>query len=51
MKGAVEMLGLRPEQLTSNDFGEQQVGGWGAVSNPRGCTESESDPLDLSPDW
>lgn len=26
MKGAVEMLGLRPEQLTTHDFGEQQVG-------------------------
>ncbi|XP_003967158.1 protein arginine N-methyltransferase 7 [Takifugu rubripes] len=25
MKGAVEMLGLRPEQLTTNDFGEQQI--------------------------
>lgn len=29
MKGAVELLDLRPEELTSNDLGEQQVGFWG----------------------
>lgn len=26
MKGAVELLDIRPEQLTSNDFGQRQVG-------------------------
>lgn len=25
MKGGVELLEIRPEQLTSNDLGEQQV--------------------------
>lgn len=29
MKGAVELLDVRPEQLTSADVGEQQVGGVG----------------------
>lgn len=28
MKGAVELLDIRPEQLTSDDLGEQQVGLW-----------------------
>lgn len=36
MKGAVEVLDVRPEQLTRTDLGEQQVGGqweweWGGV--------------------
>lgn len=53
MKGAVQLLDIRPEQLTSNDLGEQQVVvGVGGCSLSNAMQRRERSPslLGLGPD-